>query len=113
MNDPLSDARTAMRFAITVLEGEPDGPLGADRFRELTKRLDIVQGREAGKPGMPNTRELAEAQAAMMAVRGFVQGRGPTSPLSREERQRLRTRLQNALDGLPTQLGGEPHFPRG
>jgi hypothetical protein len=46
-----------------------------------------------------------------MAVFGRISALNETTSVDLKTRDELRTRLQNAIDGLPTQLGGEPLLP--
>lgn len=46
-----------------------------------------------------------------MGVLGFISARGDQTAIDEAARDDLRTRLQNAIDGLPTRLGGEPLLP--
>src|SRR3989442_9077381 len=96
----LDVAREALQFALDVLTRlKPGEALGANRLRALRQRLDIVRGRES-----TSSRAISEAQSALMAVFGHISALNETSPVASKTRDELRTRLQNAVDGLPTQL---------
>jgi hypothetical protein len=56
-------------------------------------------------------RALQEAQAALAAVHGYLDAIGPNQPIGRERMDAMVTRIQNALDEIPTHLGGEPELP--
>lgn len=90
----------------TLTAHTSDTSLGA-RHAKLVERLRQARAWDAAGADVA----LMEALSAVAAVQGFVEGRGPDGVVSKEECSELRTRLQNAIDGLPTQLGGTPRLP--
>lgn len=97
----LPASREKMRAVIDLLRG---------RARREEIRKVVEQAIELLPAAtLENRIARGEAHAALAYVLGLVSaGNGP---LDHEAQEELVTRLQNAIDGLPTQLGGEPLLP--
>lgn len=104
----LNQVRDVIADALRTLTEQSAGePLGRARHVDLMALLESARAWDARGADAP----LIETLSAIAFAHGYLGSAGPNRLLSAKELSQLRTRLQNALDGLATHLGGEPRLP--